>query len=116
MIDMAVSGKSANALPVVYICSRYRGDPEGNTEKARRYCRFAVDHCFIPIAPHLLLPQFMKEPEERKLAMVMDLVLLRKCEELWVFGEASEGMKQEIAYASKLKMKIRYFKEEDSYV
>ena len=28
--------------PVVYICSKFRGDIEANTEMARRYCRYAI--------------------------------------------------------------------------
>ena len=34
--------------PVVYICSPLAGDVEGNQEKARKYCRFAVDAGYIP--------------------------------------------------------------------
>ena len=41
--------------PLVYICSPYSGDVDRNTEKARRYCRFAVDQGAIPLAAHLLL-------------------------------------------------------------
>lgn len=68
----------------------------------------------IPLAPHLLLPQFMDEGEERELAMFMDLVFLGKCEEVWVFGSEvrlSEGMKTEIGRAERRDMKIRYFTE-----
>lgn len=49
--------------PMVYICSAYSGDVEGNVIKARKYSRYAVDEGVIPIAPHLLLPQFMEETE-----------------------------------------------------
>lgn len=62
--------------PLVYICSQFSGDIIGNTEKAKRYSRFAVDADAIPIAPHLLLPLYMKETEERELAMFMDMVIL----------------------------------------
>ena len=55
--------------PLVYICSPFSGDIEGNTEKARKYSRFAVDEGAVPLAPHLLLPQFMSEKSERELAM-----------------------------------------------
>ena len=79
-------------MPMVYICSAYSGDVEGNTEKARRYSRFAVDAGKIPIAPHLLLPQFMEEESERELAMFMDIAILSKCRELWVFGKPTAGM------------------------
>lgn len=98
--------------PIVYICSPYSGDVVGNTEKARKYSRYAVDQGTIPIAPHLLLPQFMKEETERELAMFMDIAILSKCKELWVFGSPTAGMQSEIAYAEKKKMTIKYFEEE----
>lgn len=99
-------------MPMVYICSAYSGDVERNTEKARQYSRFAVDHGAIPIAPHLLLPQFMKETSERELAMFMDIAILSKCKALWVFGKPTAGMLNEIAYAERKQMTIRYFNEE----
>lgn len=64
----------------------------------------------IPLAPHLLLPLYVKEESERELAMFMDMVLLGRCDELWVFGgEASAGMCAEIAKAKRHGKKIRYF-------
>lgn len=53
--------------PLVYICSPLAGDMDGNMEKARRYCKFAVRSGAIPLAPHLLFPQFMDDtnPDER---------------------------------------------------
>lgn len=97
--------------PIVYICSPFSGDVEGNTKKARAYSRYAVNQGFIPIAPHLLLPQFMKEDSERDLAMFMDIAILSKCKELWVFGSPTAGMQAEIAYAEKKQMTIKYFDE-----
>ena len=99
-------------MPMVYICSAYSGDVEGNTEKARRYSRFVVDAGKIPIAPHLLLPQFMEEESERELAMFIDIAILSKCRELWVFGKPTAGMLNEIAYAERKQMTIKYFKED----
>lgn len=98
--------------PIVYICSAFSGDVEGNTKKARAYSRFAVDQGAIPIAPHLLLPQFMKEETERELAMFMDIAILSKCKELWVFGNPTAGMQSEIAYAERKEMTIKYFSED----
>lgn len=99
--------------PLVYVCSPFSGDTQANTEKARRYSRFAVDRGAIPIAPHLLFPQFLSEDTERNLAMFMDLVLLTKCEQLWVFGNAvSDGMRREIEKAKKKHLTIRYFTED----
>ena len=73
--------------PLVYVASPFAGDVERNVMNARRYCRFAVENGAIPLAPHLLLPQFMSEKTEREKAMFMNLVFLGKCEQLWVFGE-----------------------------
>ena len=48
--------------------------------------------------------------ETRELAIFFALVLLGKCDEIWVFGERrSEGMEREIAKARKRNMPIRYF-------
>lgn len=101
--------------PVVYICSPYRGDTVGNTQRAREYCRFAVRKGAIPYAPHLLMPQFMDDgdEDERGLALFMGQVMLDKCAELWVFGTVmSEGMEGEIERARAKGKKIRYFRQE----
>lgn len=97
---------------MVYICSAYSGDVENNVQKARTYSRYAVDAGVIPIAPHLLFPQFMEEETERDLAIFMDIAILSKCKELWVFGTPTAGMSIEIAYAKRKQMTIRYFNED----
>jgi len=105
--------RAAAYRPLVYICSPYSGDVENNTARARAFCRFAVVKRAIPIAPHLLFPQFMSEEKERNLALFMGIVLLGKCDEVWVFGDRiSEGMAGEIGKAKKMRKKIRYFMEE----
>ena len=98
--------------PVVYICSPLSGDLEGNQEKAARYCRFAVDAGYIPIAPHLLFPQFLNDadPKERKLGLFFGNALMSKCSEVWVFGEyISSGMEAEIRRAKWKNYRLRYF-------
>ena len=98
--------------PIVYICSPYAGDTEKNTENARKYSRFAVDmHC-LPITPHIYFTQFMNDDisEERDTALFMNIILLSKCAELWVFGSyISPGMKAEIDRAKRKHIPIRYF-------
>ena len=114
MLDSARGYRKKKAWkPVVYIASPFSGDVEGNTEKALRYCRFAVDEGAIPVAPHLYLPRFMSEATERDKAMFMNMVFLGKCEQLWVFGDRiTEGMTMEIARAMMRGIPIRYFTEE----
>ena len=87
----------------VYICSPYRGDVETNVQNARKYCRAAVELGCLPIAPHLLFPQFLDDdnPRERERGMIMAHELIFMCDELWVFGldNPSEGMGKEICWA-----------------
>lgn len=107
--------KAAAFRPIVYICSPYSGNVERNTENARRYSRFAVDQHCLPITPHIYFTQFMNDeiPDERETALFMNLVLMSKCAELWVFGDViSKGMKAEIDRAKRKHLKIRYFTEE----
>ena len=99
-------------LPLVYIASPFAGDTQRNAERARGYCRLAVSKGYIPLAPHLLYPQFMDDDdrETRERGIFFALVLLGKCDEIWVFGERiSEGMEREIAKARKRNMPIRYW-------
>lgn len=101
--------------PIVYICSPYAGDVEGNVAAARRYSRFAVGKSYIPIAPHLLFPQFMDDtaPHERELGLFFGNAVMSKCSEVWVFGERiSDGMAAEIKRARWKNYRLRYFTEE----
>lgn len=98
--------------PIVYICSPYSGDVEANVDAARRYCRFAVEQGYIPVAPHLLFPQFLNEesPKERQLGLFFGNALMSKCSEVWVFGDyISPGMEAEIRRARWKNYRLRYF-------
>lgn len=100
--------------PVVYICSPFSGNVERNAKNTRRYCRFAVDSGYIPFAPHLFFPQFMndRDTDERRLALFMDIALLSKCAQLWVFGgNITKGMGVEIEKVKRKGQPIRYFTE-----
>lgn len=104
--------KDRTYRPLVYICSPLSGDVEANTERTKAFCRYALDHGQIPLAPHLMFPEFMddNDPAEHELAIFMDVVLLGKCSELWVLGETvSAGMQAEIDVAKKRRQPIRWF-------
>ena len=100
--------------PIVYICSRYAGDIEKNVAAARTYSRFAVEQGYIPIAPHLLFPQFLNDsdPKERELGLFFGNAIMSKCSEIWVFGNhISSGMEAEIKRAKWKNYSLRYFTE-----
>ena len=56
--------------PIVYICSPYAGDVKQNVRRAQAYCRFAVQKNCVPIATHLLFPQFMEDSDPEQAAMM----------------------------------------------
>ena len=98
--------------PMVYACSPFSGNPRKNTEAARKYSRFAVEQGYIPIAPHLLFPQFLNDNDmmERKLGLHFGNVLMSHCSEVWVFGRViSVGMDAEIRRAKRKNYRLRYF-------
>ena len=104
--------------PVVYICSPLSGDIDANQEAARRYCRYAVDSGYVPIAPHLFFPQFMDDdfPGDRRRALEMGLEMLRVADELWVCGYIiTSGMRAEIEEARRLGKFVRYIVTNDSF-
>lgn len=102
------------AWPVVYVCSAYRGNERVNVMRAREYCKFVVSRHCVPLAPHLLFPQFLTESTQRGLAMKMDYLLLLRCDELWAFGEVTEGMQSEIELAQDEGMRVRRFSREEA--
>lgn len=107
--------KAKKRRKIVFICSPFAGDIEGNTLRARRYGRFAATQNAVPVIPHLMYPQFLEEddPKERQLGIDMGLVLLGKCHELWVFGNRiSSGMTVEIKKARRWNIPVRYFTTE----
>ena len=100
--------------PIVYICSPYAGEIEKNVKAAQEYSRFAVEKGYIPIAPHLLCPQFLNDanPKERQLGLFFGNALMSKCSEVWVFGNRiSAGMEAEINRAKWKNYRLRYFTE-----
>ncbi len=97
---------------IVFICSPYKGDIEINTLRAKRYGRYAVNKRQVPIIPHLMYTQFLNEDkhEERQLGLDMGLILLSKCQEIWVFGSrVSKGMEIEIEEAKRRNILIKYY-------
>ena len=110
--DQGVRAVSRPAFrPLVYICSPFSGDIEGNKQKAAEFAHFAYKQRCIPVTPHLLFP-FMNDEskEERALALRMDIILMGKCQEVWVLSECiTAGMSTEIEKAQKRRQVVRYF-------
>lgn len=100
--------------PLVYICAPFSGNIEGNKKKVAEFAHYAYKQGCIPITPHLLFP-FMNDEskQERELALHMDLVLMGKCQEVWVLSERiTAGMSAEIEKAQRRRQAVRYFRND----
>nr|DAZ39514.1 MAG TPA: deoxyribosyltransferase [Caudoviricetes sp.] len=100
--------------PLVYICAPFNGSVKENVLKATRFAEFAFNRGCIPLTPHLLFP-FMDDSneKERDLAIFMDIILMGKCQEVWVLGDVtSKGMSIEIEKAKKRRQPVRYFNKD----
>ena len=100
----------------IYVASKYAGDEEKNVKNAIGYCRRVIEQGHMPLASHLLYPQMLDDmnPEERKMGQMFGMALLGICDEVWVFGEISSGMAEEIREAKTMKKTLRYFGEENA--
>ena len=90
---------------MVFICSRYRGDVHLNILTAKYLCMAAAKQGLVPVAPHLLYPQFLNDEDEmeRATGMSCGMLLLARCDEMWVYAHAgiSGGMLAEIEQAAR---------------
>ena len=108
------AGEKPAFRPLVYICAPYSGDVAENTKRAAAFAKYAYDKGNIPLTAHLLFP-FMDDTnkEDRRTVIFMDIVLMGKCQEVWVLGnEITRGMRIEIEKAKKRRQKVRYFNSE----
>ena len=100
---------------VVFISHPLKGDVEGNTNKVKEICRnIMFEGVVIPLATHLLFPTVMNDdiPEERRNGLNGTLEVLKRADEVWVYGDRiSEGMKEEIELAEKINIPVVFKKE-----
>lgn len=100
--------------PLVYVCAPFSSDPKGNTERATAFAAHLVKSGYIPVCPHLMFP-FLDDnnAEERELALFMDMVLMGKCDAVFVLGKTlSAGMRAEIMKANQRRQTIVYFDDD----
>lgn len=116
-MGMCMSGQTMNADAKhgerIFVVSRYAGDTEKNIEFARKVCAWLVTmQGAVPIAPHLLFPQFMNDEDEveRDIGIDMGHVLMEYCDSVLVAlrynEEYSPGMKADVEYAAQLGIPI----------
>ena len=78
------------------------------------YCRNAVceyifNHDCIPVNPFRIFGYFLDERVDRSLVRNGNNEMIFRCDELWVFGQISDGVLFEIALCRRLGKPVRYF-------
>jgi len=97
--------KPTSELPVVFTAQ----------SKLHFYCRdaiceFVFNQSAVPVNPFRLYEYFLGDRVDRDLIRQANNNLIRKCDELWVFGETiADGVLFEILYAKTLKMPVKYY-------
>lgn len=90
----------------VYISHPFSENIADNAEKIREICQQVSDRDILPIAPQLYLPYFVDELTQREKAMRFCLELITLCDEVWVYGDHSQGMTQEIEFAQRQGIRV----------
>jgi len=63
----------------------------------------------VPLNPFMIFEYFLLDTVDRDIIYKANHALVTKADELWVFGQISDGVLAEIKLAEKLKKPIRYF-------
>ncbi len=71
--------------------------------------RFVLEKGHTPTCAFMMFSYFLLDTVDRKDLITANNDLIRRSDELWVFGEISDGVKAEINLAKELKRPIHYF-------
>jgi len=72
-------------------------------------CKFVLEQGAIPVNPFCTFGYYLYEMVDRNLVRNANNNLLKRCDELWVFGEISDGVLVEIQMFKSLRRPIKFF-------
>jgi hypothetical protein len=76
--------------------------------------KFVLEKNCVPLNPFMIFEYFMLDTVDRDLVRNANNNLVKKADELWVFGPISDGILAEIKLAERLNKPVKYFKIIDS--
>lgn len=71
--------------------------------------KFVYKKGYIPLNPFLISDYYLLDTVPRDTIRQTNNTLVKRCDEIWVFGQISDGVLREINIAKKLKKPIKYF-------
>ena len=72
-------------------------------------CKHAFEQGVVPVNPFNLFGYYLYELVDRNLVRNGNNNLLKRCDELWAYGEISDGVLAEIQIFEKIGKPIRFF-------
>lgn len=71
--------------------------------------KFVIEKGFVPLNPFMISDYFMLDTVDRDLVRAANNSMVKRADELWVFGQISNGVLAEIKLAKQLGKPIKYF-------
>lgn len=87
----------------------YTAQSSRNFQQKMLICKHAFQQGVVPINPFNTFGYYLYELVERDLVRNGNNNLLKRCDELWVYGEISDGVLAEIKIFEELAKPIRFF-------
>ena len=74
--------------------------------------KFVIEEVRVPLNPFMIFDYFLLDSVERDFVRKANNSIVLKADEIWVFGDISNGVLSEILIAQEVKKTIKYFKIE----
>jgi hypothetical protein len=74
--------------------------------------KFVIENGGVPLNPFMIFDYFLLDSVDRDLVREGNNNLVKRCDELWIFGLVSNGVLAEIKIAKAMEKVIKYFKIE----
>ena len=74
--------------------------------------KYVLEQGYVPMNPFMVFDYFLLDTVDRDLVRLGNTNLLKRADELWVFGPISNGVAAEIQVAEAAHKPIKYFKIE----
>lgn len=76
--------------------------------------KYVVEQNKVPLNPFMIYEYFLIDSVDRDLIRKGNNSIVKRCDEIWVFGPVSDGVLAEIKLANSMNKPIKYFKIEKS--
>lgn len=90
--------------PLVYVAMSNR-----NFFWRQQLTKFVLDEGRVPVTPFMLFDYYLLHTVPKDSVREAMNNLIARCDEMWVFGELSLGLKVQVGIAKRMRKPVRYF-------